>query len=115
MHEMALMESLVGVLASEAPRHNIAKIKKVKLTVGALTHALPDALQFAFSVLREQPLFAPGAELEIEERETRGRCRDCGVEFAVEGNFGFLCSGCGGFAVEIIQGRELQIDYFEGD
>ncbi|WP_236995068.1 hydrogenase maturation nickel metallochaperone HypA [Heliomicrobium modesticaldum] len=112
---MALMESLVRVLASEAPRHNITQIKKVKLTVGALTHALPDALRFAFSVLREQPLFAPGAELEIEERKTRCRCRDCGADFAVEGNLGFLCPGCGGFAVDIIQGRELQIDYFEGD
>ncbi|MTV48803.1 hydrogenase maturation nickel metallochaperone HypA [Heliobacillus mobilis] len=115
MHEMALMESLVDVLAKEAKKHNIQQVKKVKLIVGQLSHALPDALQFAFSVLRQYPPFSSEAELEIEERETRGRCQSCSAEFAVEDNYLFICPQCGGLAVDIVQGRELQIDYFEGD
>ncbi|MCW2278950.1 hydrogenase maturation nickel metallochaperone HypA [Heliophilum fasciatum] len=114
MHEMALMESLTEVLRRECAQRQVGPVTKVKLVVGALTHAMPDALRFAFEVCRSAPPYAPAAELEIEEVPTEGSCRDCQERFPVAaGEWIFLCPRCGSGAVTIVQGRELRIDYFE--
>ncbi|KAB2951776.1 hydrogenase maturation nickel metallochaperone HypA [Heliorestis acidaminivorans] len=115
MHEMALMESLVSVLREEAEKNDIKEIKKVKMTVGTLTHALPSALQFAFTVLRESTPFAPLATLEIETVSAQAKCLACAQTFDVSDEYLFTCPHCQAFTIKIIAGRELKIDYFEGE
>ncbi|QGG48466.1 hydrogenase maturation nickel metallochaperone HypA/HybF [Heliorestis convoluta] len=112
---MALMQSMVSLLQEEAAKNKIQSITKVKMSVGALTHALPDALQFAFSVVKEEPPFSPQALLEIEWIETRAYCNSCTLEFEVQGEQLFTCPQCQSFTVKVIAGRELSIDYFEGE
>lgn len=115
MHEMGLMASMVELL-SESARHNqIEKINRVKLVVGKMSMALPDALQLAFDVYKANDLFRSDAVLEIEERETRGKCRSCGRCFPVPDNVLFVCPDCRGLDVEVISGRELYIDHYEGE
>ena len=44
----------------------------------------------------------------------KSRCLECGAEFEHD-RFHLLCPECGGFATELIAGRELQIDSIEVD
>jgi hydrogenase nickel incorporation protein HypA/HybF len=114
MHELSLMTSVLETVRQGAPDNDIKQVKKVKLVIGKLSQALPDSLQFAFGVLSQDEMFR-GAVLEIEEKDIICLCPDCQNQFAVQDDYSFICPNCQGLKVEIISGRELYIDYFEGD
>lgn len=113
MHELSLMDGVVKALLKSAGENDISKITKVKLVVGKMTAALPSALEFAFEVLSKGTLIE-GAELEIEEQEIIGRCEACGKEFKTN-LYAFVCPHCGHPKVDIVSGRDLYIDFYEGD
>lgn len=113
---MSLMEGISKVVAVKASENHIRTVTKIKLVVGKLTNALPDALQMAFEVLRrEEGIFDSEAALEIEVKPTIGKCNQCLQEFMIEDNYSFLCPECNNFDVTIVSGRELFVDYFEGE
>jgi len=112
VHELALMEGVVRTLERTAEENGLKRITKVRLVVGKFTAALPDSLRFCFSLLTRDSLLE-GAELEIEETEVIGKCRACAREFEVEHSF--RCPACGSQQVDIVQGRELYVDYIEGE
>jgi hydrogenase nickel incorporation protein HypA/HybF len=53
--------------------------------------------------------------MEIEQREILIRCFKCKGQSALEDAYYYVCPGCGSNEVEIIQGRELYLDYYEGE
>lgn len=115
MHELSLMQSVTDIVRESAAQNNLYKINKIRLVVGTFSMAMPDSMQFAFEVIAAaEPLFA-GAVLEIETRPIVCRCLECDRKTAMEDNYRFVCSHCGSVQVEIIQGRELYLDYYEGD
>jgi len=114
VHEMALMEGILASVRESASKHGIVKITKIKIVIGKLTMVLPDSLTFAFEVLASDG-FWQGAELEIEERDVECRCRICGRHFGLSQQVSFYCPDCGQAVVDIVQGQELFIDYFEGE
>lgn len=67
MHEVGLTQSILTTLAESARAHGIERIDRAKLVVGTERAILPDALLFAFTLLKGPPL-AEDAVLEIEER-----------------------------------------------
>lgn len=115
MHELSLMEAVINTVRDSALNNDIARVNKVKLVVGKLSMALPDSLQFAFQALNQQDKLFQDAVLEIEERPVICRCSTCTGEFIIENNYSFICPQCTSAKVDIIGGRELFIDYFEGD
>lgn len=113
MHELALVKGLLEAVLQEAEGHGIKKIDRIKIVIGGLTAALPGSLEFAFQVLsRETP--ARGAALEIEKRPLEMECRDCLQAFRPPGT-GFNCPGCSSSRTKIVQGRELYVEFFEGE
>lgn len=114
MHEVSLMDGVLNSIRESAEANSITKVSKLKLVVGKLSMALPDSLRFAFEVLGKDEMFR-GAVLEIEETPILIHCGSCGVESAVQEEYRFICADCGSSSVEIIRGRELYIDYYEGD
>lgn len=113
MHEMSLMLGIVDLLRKNAAENNIGKISKVMLVVGDMTMAVPDALQFAFDSFRDEELFGD-AVLEIQKKPVSGECKDCHQNFGID-DFNFLCPFCSSPHVRVASGRELYIDYYEGD
>jgi len=114
MHELSLMTSVFETVRQGALENHIARVSKVKLVIGKLSQALPDSLQFAFRVLSADEMFCD-AVLEIEERDIVCLCPECQTRFAVQDEYSFICPHCQGKTVDVISGRELFIDYFEGD
>lgn len=115
MHELSLMEGVLDTVRSSASENGIIRVNYVKLVIGKLSMALPDSLNFAFQALKQQDKLFEDAVLEIEEKEIIGRCGECREEFEIDNHYWFICPQCKGRNVEIIGGRELFIDYFEGD
>ena len=113
MHELGIMTGVMDAVTKTAEEAGALKVLKVTLSVGVMTEAIEDALQFAFEALSEGTL-CEGAELVINMVQPRSRCLECGEEYEHD-RFHMLCPKCGGFATELIAGKELQIDSIEVD
>ncbi len=115
VHELSIMEGVLKMVRDSASQSNIRKVYKINLVIGKLTMVLPDSMQFCFQALSSQDQLLQGAVLEIEERDIIIQCARCKQESILNDGFTFICPGCGASEVEIINGRELYLDYYEGD
>jgi hydrogenase nickel incorporation protein HypA/HybF len=115
LHELALMQGVMDAVRDSAAANSISKVSKVGLVVGKLSMVLPDSMLFAFEVISAGEDLFQGAVLEIEEKEVICSCQQCQQLFTRQEQHIFVCSGCGSNQVDIIQGRELYLDYYEGD
>ena len=111
MHEMSLMGGVFEAIEQTLSKHEVKRVLQVKIKVGELTNAEPDALQMVFEAFCKDTI-CEGAELIVEQVPVRGRCRNCQLEFAVETMF-FLCPKCHNTSVEVIQGEELLLESLE--
>jgi hydrogenase nickel incorporation protein HypA/HybF len=109
MHELALVESVIEMVAEHAKGRCV---RRVRLEIGKLTCVAPDAIRFCFDVATaETPL--DGARLEIVEIEARARCRSCGRTFVQE-TLWASCP-CGAQDCERMSGDELRVKEYELD
>lgn len=107
MHEVALMQNVLEVALENAQRQNATAIHAVRLRVGALSGAVPEALEFAFEVLVRGTI-AEGARLEIEKVPALCHCSSCKIDFEPDPVV-FACPQCGQPSATIQKGRELEI------
>lgn len=111
MHEMSLIGGVFEVIEKTLSQHEVKRVLQVKLKVGELTNAEPDALLMAFEAYSKDTL-CEGAELIIESVPLLGCCRKCLEEFKVKTMI-FICPNCGDTSIEVIQGEELLIESLE--
>lgn len=114
MHEFSLAEELLNLAREEARKAGITKLEKVVVSIGALSGVSVDALEFAFSFLREEDEISKEAELVVERVPGRGRCTKCGREVDLERIF-LYCPDCETPTVEITQGRDFYLVRLEGE
>lgn len=116
MHELGIMTSVFDAVESSARDAGASKVLKVDLSVGEMTEAIQDALEFAFEALMEleEHEMMRGCELSIHMIKPKSRCLECGAEFEHD-RFHLFCPECDSFATELLCGRELQIDSIEVD
>lgn len=113
MHELGIMTGVVDSVTQAAQANDALKVLKVSLSVGRMTEAIEDALQFAFEALTDRDPLYEGAQLEITMVEPKSRCLECGNVYEHD-RFHMSCPVCGGFG-ELITGKELRIDSIEAD
>jgi hydrogenase nickel incorporation protein HypA/HybF len=135
------MDQILRTIRESAAAEGVTRVKTVGLVVGRRSGALPDALRFAFEVLTagdgaedgasgagsgdraggdETARLFRGARLIIEEPPVRARCRRCGLEYGEDDgdaatNWALLCPRCGAGAPELVSGRELRVEFYEGE
>lgn len=112
MHEIGLMTSVMEQITESARENGIERVTKVKLVLGKMNGALPDALEFAWEIMTPDSIFV-GAALEIEQVDIVVECPKCGAESAV-GEIAYFCPACGARA-SVKKGQEFYIDFYEGD
>lgn len=112
MHEMGIAMQIIEIAtASIPPDEGPLKVARVNLKVGKLAAVVADSLRFCFEIAaRETPL--EGAELGIEEIPVKARCKACSVEWTIQGP-AFNCQQCGSGQIELLSGRELNIESIE--
>lgn len=112
MHEMGIALQIVEIAtASLPPDLGAARITRVNLKIGKLAAVVPESLRFCFEVAVKDTALA-GAHLTIEEIPVVARCNDCRAQWTIEEPV-FTCKKCESGSLEILSGRELDIESIE--
>jgi len=112
MHELSIAASIVESVIEAASAHPGARVKEVRLRVGALASVVEDSLQFCWELATEGTPLA-GATLAIEMLPVIVHCDACGIDAEIAGVQSFRCPKCGELAADLRQGRELEIESIE--
>ncbi|MGD2096366.1 MAG: hydrogenase maturation nickel metallochaperone HypA [Desulfobacterales bacterium] len=112
MHEMGIALQIVEIATASMPADlGEARVAAVNLKIGKLAAVVPESLQFCFEVaIKDTPL--AGAKLVIEEIPVVAKCHDCGTQWTIDTPV-FVCQKCQSGSLEILSGRELDIESIE--
>lgn len=113
MHEMAIAEGILDIALDYAARNDAQQVQCISLLLGEMAGVETEALQFCFESLARGTI-AEKAELKLHMMPLLGRCTDCGKQTHIE-RYNFVCPECGAGPLEILSGRELQVEYLEVD
>ncbi len=111
MHEVSLVESVVALVEDERRKQGFSRVRTIRLRVGALGHAEPEALRFCFDAVASGTV-AAGARLEIETVPGAGWCLGCHRTVPLEERFS-TCPICGDADVQMTAGDELRLAELE--
>jgi hydrogenase nickel incorporation protein HypA/HybF len=111
VHEISLVESIVELIQNERRKQAFSRVRMIRISVGALGHAEPEALRFCFDAVATGTL-AEGARLEIETISGQGWCSGCCRTVPLEERFA-VCPICGIAQVRMTSGDELRVTEME--
>lgn len=111
MHELALCQSIVSIVESEARNRQVRRVLAVRLEVGDLACASADAIAFCFDAVTRNTI-AEGAALELVRTPGEAWCLDCGGHVAITERHQ-PCPRCGSLALSICSGEELRVTEVE--
>ncbi|MBE0540303.1 MAG: hydrogenase maturation nickel metallochaperone HypA [Verrucomicrobia bacterium] len=111
MHEVSIMEEAVRMAVAAAKSSGANRVLALRLRVGTLSGAVPEAMRFAFDVVCRDTI-AEGASLEIESVSAACWCATCRSAFECA-DFVNECPRCHNVSGELRRGRELEITSVE--
>lgn len=112
MHEMGIALQIVEIAVGSLPADlGEARVAAINLKIGKLAAVVPESLRFCFDVAIKDTLLA-GAKLVIEEMPVVARCKDCQARWTIDQPV-FICQTCESGSLEILSGRELDIESIE--
>jgi hydrogenase nickel incorporation protein HypA/HybF len=112
MHEMGIALQIIEIATASLPADlGEVRVAAVNLKIGKLAAVVPASLRFCFDVaVKDTPL--AGAKLAIEEVPVVARCKDCNARWTIDEPV-FICKTCESGSLEILSGRELDIESIE--
>ncbi|MDH3884611.1 MAG: hydrogenase maturation nickel metallochaperone HypA [Desulfobacterales bacterium] len=112
MHEMGIALQIIEIATGSLPADlGNARVAQINLKIGKLAAIVPESLRFCFDVaIKDTPL--AGAKLAVEEMPVVARCKDCNAQWTIDEPV-FICKTCESGSLEILSGRELDIESIE--
>jgi hydrogenase nickel incorporation protein HypA/HybF len=107
VHEVAIAEAIVELVAEHAARDAFRQVRRIHLAIGALSHVDPRALEFGFAAVASGTV-ADGATLVIDRPPGVARCLVCQADVAIAA-YGDPCPTCGGAELMAVGGAELRV------
>ncbi len=111
MHEGALTDNLFEHVLIHAREANAKRVTRVKVTIGALSDATSESIQFYFSQLAPGTI-VEGADLEFESKPGTAKCPSCGTEFEIAEIYA-ACPQCQTFPVKVTSGDGVYLSSLE--
>jgi len=113
MHEAAIATAIIDQAVAAAAQHDVARICRIEIELGAMQQVVPEALGSAFEAASKGNL-AEGAELKLTTVKAVARCRvcDCRFEPRIE-ELSFLCPQCKHADVQIVAGNQITLKSLE--
>jgi hydrogenase nickel incorporation protein HypA/HybF len=111
MHEGALTEDLFEHVLFHAQEANARRVTRVKVTIGALSDATPDSIEFYFNALAPGTI-AEGAALEFDTAPGMAHCPACDKDVRIDDLY-TACPECGGFPVTVTGGNGVYLSSIE--
>ena len=84
MHELSLVQGLLGQLHELAKDHDKQKVISVSMEIGPFSGVVIDSFQFGFDILAKDDPLTSEARLIIECPPALYRCCSCGMETKAE-------------------------------
>lgn len=113
MHELAITQSMLEVVLEQAKKAGANEVSRVNLVVGEMCGYVEESVRFYFDFLSKGTI-AEAASLSFTMVPATAKCRNCGREFKMK-EFDWVCPGCSQTSLDIIGGKELQIESIEVD
>ena len=108
MHELAITQSVIDLINSEAKERGFQRVLGIELRVGEYSGLVPDCIREFFPIAAKGSI-AEDAELSIESIPAAFRCLDCGREGAVDRRLA-RCPACGSESLRMTAGREFFVE-----
>lgn len=110
MHELPVMQEVLGLVLKHAQRHRVEKVYAVQMRVGEMSDLEEEWMQRYFDHLAKGSL-AEGAQLKIERVPVKMQCQACGNRFHPDMNNRerIVCPECDESNCILISGREYTI------
>ena len=128
MHEMAICETLVGLIEREARARGLKSVRRARLRVGKMAAFELSQLTICLKGMPQRGLLRDTA-FEIEEIPVTLKCRLCGATSVDErfDDLGFAhsiahapefymplpCPSCGGSGLDLVSGKEREVALVE--
>lgn len=111
MHELSVTQNIIKISCEEAEKHNVTRVKEIRIKVGELTGLVPQAIQYYFEIASKGTR-VENAIIKVEKIPIKIKCNVCNSESEVNFNT-FSCRQCGGKDYKIIGGNEFFIESLE--
>ena len=105
MHELSVVQNIIKIIDEKFHDGNYS-ITEVVMEIGELTCVEHQTLSFCFNSVKQNTILKD-AIFSINTIKGKGMCRFCGHEQCT------VCEKCEKTGMEIIQGKELQLQYVE--
>jgi hydrogenase nickel incorporation protein HypA/HybF len=112
VHELSIVSSIVESVTETLAGYPGARVKEVRLRVGALASVIEDSLQFCYGIATEGTPLA-GSALIVKILPVKMHCDRCAMNVEIASLQSFRCPVCGEPATDLRQGRELEIESIE--
>ena len=112
MHELSIVTSVVDTVTESLAAYPGARVKEVRLRVGALASVVRESLEFCYGVATDGTALE-GSLLVVNELPVVMHCVPCDADVTLEGVQSFRCPQCGEPCSDMRQGRELEIEAIE--
>ncbi len=113
MHELSVVQSLIGLIEQNAIQNNANSVSKVIVKIGKLSGIEPHLLKLAFDSFKEGTI-CQNAELEMIIQDVVAKCENCQKEFEIKDN-SFVCPNCKSFNLQVIDGEDMYLMSLELD
>lgn len=112
MHELSIVAGIVDSVVEALEAYPGARVREVRLRVGALAAVVEDSLKFCYGVSIEGTPLA-GSRLVVKTVPVVAHCAACGRDGEIASLQSMRCPHCGEPTMDIRQGRELEIEAIE--
>jgi hydrogenase nickel incorporation protein HypA/HybF len=114
VHELSIVSSIVDSVIQTLESYPGAKVKEVRLRIGALASVVEDSLQFCYGIATDDtPL--EGSKLVVNILPVTMHCDFCASDVEIASLQSFRCPRCDEPVSDLRQGRELEIESIEID
>lgn len=113
MHELSIATAVVKFVADDARERCLTKVKLVRLVVGELAFHDPDTLVFALAQVSRGTVLEDAC-FEVVGETALAECPGCLTATRPEPPF-YVCSHCGRGVRSFLRGREVRVDFYEGE
>ncbi len=113
MHEVALCEGVLEIIADEAKRQSFTRVRVVRVNIGSLSHVEPEAMRFCFDAVSRGTV-AEAARFEVIEVPGEAWCMQCSTTVSIAQRFD-PCPACGGYQLQVTAGDDLRVKELEVD
>ncbi|MBO5544442.1 MAG: hydrogenase maturation nickel metallochaperone HypA [Oscillospiraceae bacterium] len=108
MHELALTEGILSIIASEQKQNGFSRVREVHLKIGEFSGVIPECIEEFFPMVAKGTS-AEGAALRMETVPARFTCASCGWEGKPAPHTA-CCASCGGTEIHMKSGREFFVE-----